>query len=261
MVNQAKGQAGRPSIRLFVPETFSAGQVLSLPVGQAHYLAMVMRRKEGDAIALFNGQDGEWRAEITQVGKKNVEVQLTQPLLPQRPGPDVWLAFSPIKGKVEFVVEKAVELGVSRLLPVFTRRAVVTSVNEEKLRLTAIEAAEQCGRCDVPPITPCKDLAALLALWPAGRVLLHADENGAGRPLKDLVSGLSGALGVLVGPEGGFAPEEQQMLAAHTAVKGFGMGPRILRADTASVAALACVIAWHGDWHEQPHFTFNKGTA
>lgn len=261
MVNQAKGHGGRPSIRLFVGAGLAAGQALVLEAGQAHYLAQVMRRKEGDAVALFNGQDGEWRADITFVAKKTVDVRVVEQVLPQQAGPDVWLAFAPIKGKVEFVVEKAVELGVSRLLPVFTRRAVVTSVNEDKLRLTAIEAAEQCGRCDVPPITPVKDIAALLAMWPKERSLLHADEGGQGQALKNVLAGLSAPLGVLVGPEGGFTPEEQQMLAAHASVKGFGMGPRILRADTASVAALACVQAWHGDWEQRPHFIFNGGAA
>lgn len=247
----------RPSIRLFVDQPLAAGGTLVLVEGQAHYLAQVMRRKESDRIALFNGTDGEWAATVRAVLKKSVTVIVEERVLTQRASPDVWLVFAPIKGKVEFVIEKAVELGVSAVVPVFSQRAIVSSVNEGKLKLVATEAAEQCGRLDVPVLAPKKDISALLGSWPKDRVLLHADESGGGAPLKDVLAGLSGhagGLAVLVGPEGGFTPEERAMLAAHPQVKGFGMGARILRADTASVAALACVQAWLGDWHQIPHF-------
>lgn len=245
----------KPKIRLFVPAPFSAGQMQPLPTGQSHYLANVMRCRKGDVIGIFNGHDGEWRAEVTATEKKAITLICRSRCAEQKNSPDIWLAFAPIKNKTELVVEKAVELGVSALLPVFTRHAVVRSVNREKLMAHAIEAAEQSGRHDVPRLEEHKDIPALLAAWPQDRALLFADESGGGAPLGEVLPSLpQGKYGMLIGPEGGFAPEEQQILRAQPFVKPFGMGPRILRADTAAVAALACLQAWRGDWNEAPHF-------
>jgi 16S rRNA (uracil1498-N3)-methyltransferase len=245
----------KPKIRLFVNEPYASGQSLVLEQGQSHYLAHVMRAREGDQVTLFNGSEGVWLAEIVSVAKKSVTLKLLSQLDKQRSSPDLWLAFAPIKNKTELVVEKAIELGVSALLPVFTRHAVVRSINHEKLAAHAIEAAEQCERHDVPAITEYKDLASLLGSWPKDRILLYADESGSGADLKTVLSTLSAkACGVLVGPEGGFSAEERQILQRMEFVKAFGMGPRILRADTAAVAALACVQSWLGDWSEKPHF-------
>lgn len=245
----------KPKIRLFVNEPYASGATLTLSVGQSHYLSHVMRCREGEVVAVFNGRDGQWRSEIAAIGKKSVTLALISQMQRQQPSPDVWLAFAPIKHKTELVVEKAVELGASALMPVFTRHTVVRSINHDKLKAHAIEAAEQCGRHDVPAITEYKHIASLLAAWPKNRLLLHADEGGGGKDLKKVLSGLSAiACGVLIGPEGGFAADERQMLQQAPFVRPFGMGPRILRADTAAVAALACVQAWAGDWSEKPEF-------
>ncbi len=245
----------KPKIRLFVNEPYEKGQLLSLNPGQSHYVSHVMRGQGGDSIAVFNGRDGQWHAQIASISKKSVTLELIQQTQAQKPSPDLWLAFAPIKNKTELVVEKAVELGVSALLPVFTRHSVVRSINHEKLTAHAIEAAEQCERYDVPAISEYKDLAALLGSWPKERILLYADETGGGGDLKSVLGGLSASsYGLLIGPEGGFAAEEQHMLRAQPFVKAFGMGPRILRADTAAVAALACVQSWLGHWSDKPSF-------
>lgn len=255
-MNQAK-----PNIRLYVPDFLAAGEAVTLTQQQSHYVSHVMRCHAGDSIALFNGQDGEWQAVIDTIGKKTVTLRAMARLRMQKTSPDVWLAFAPIKNKTDMVVEKAVELGVSALLPVITRRAVVRSVNEEKLAAHAIEAAEQCERLDVPRLAPYADLGALLAVWPKDRLLLYGDESGGGAPIKTVLHALREEseyrnYAVLVGPEGGFAPEEHALLKAAPCVRAFGMGPRILRADTAAVAALACVQAWLGDWEERPEWTY-----
>jgi len=247
-MNQAKLK-----IRLYVNEPFAAQQHIMLGQGQSHYLANVMRCREGDGVAIFNGRDGEWLASVAAVQKKSVTLALVKKCRDQKNSPDLWIAFAPIKNKTELVVEKAVELGVSALLPVFTRHAVVRSINQEKLMAHAIEAAEQCGRLDVPSIEEHKDLATLLAAWPKDRTLLYGDETGGGAALKALLPALPrGKYGVLIGPEGGFSAEEHHMLRMASFVKPFGMGPRLLRADTAAVAALACVQAWLGDWDILP---------
>ena len=239
-----------------MPQAFAPDTACELDSGQAHYVVHVMRGHVGEKVALFNGSDGEWLAEISGISKKSVALTLISQVRAQKSSPDLWLAFAPIKNKVDFVVEKAVELGVSKLLPVFTRHAVVKSLNYEKLTSYVIEAADQCERMDVPEIEEFKDIAALLKAWPADRVLLYADETGGGADLKSLLPSLSvgGKYCVLIGPEGGFAREERDLLRGHAGVKAYGLGPRVLRADTAMVASLACVQAWLGDWQEQPYF-------
>ena len=247
-----------PHIRLYLPHPFSPAQSLALSPGQSHYLAHVMRCREGDNVAVFNGADGEWLADIALVAKKSVTLQLQRCIAPQKQSPDLWLAFAPIKNKTDLVVEKAVELGVSALLPVFTQHSVVKSINHEKLLAHAIEAAEQCERHDVPALEEHKDIAHLLGAWPQDRTLLFADESGGGASLKSLLPTLpQGKYGILVGPEGGFSPDERHILGIVPQVKPFGLGPRILRADTACVAALACVQAWLGDWEERPGYVAN----
>lgn len=226
-----------------------------LSEAQSHYAASVMRGRAGDAIALFNGRDGEWLAEIVAAGKKQVTVQPVALRKQQHSSPDLWLAFAPIKNKSDLVVEKATELGVAKLLPVLTHHSVVKSINMEKLHAHAIEAAEQCGRLDVPVIESCRELPILLGAWPSQRTLLYGDESGKGEPLPTVLPTLpSGACALLVGPEGGFSADEHRMLRAASFVRPFTMGPRILRADTAAVAALACLQAWRGDWATRPAF-------
>ncbi len=280
-------------IRLFAPVPYEIGKQIDLTEGQSHYLSNVMRQQAGDTIALFNGHDGEWVAEIA-AAKKQISLRLIAQQRPQKASPDLWLAFAPIKNKTDLVVEKATELGVSKIMPVFTQHAVVRSVNMEKLTAHAVEAAEQCERMDVPVIETTKDIPTLLSQWPRDRTLFYGDESGKGESLKDLLApplrgsgreraegevgavggggvdtqttppASSGAIacsqppslkeraGILIGPEGGFSVDEQKLLHSLPFVKPFSMGPRILRADTAAVAALACVQAWLGDWEEKP---------
>lgn len=243
----------RPKIRLFIPQAIAMDASLTLSASQSHYLSNVMRCREGQSVAVFNGQDGEWQAEITSLGKKSGMITAIAQLSAQHNSPDLWLVFAPIKHHMERMIEKAVELGTSHLIAVVTQRSIVRSINEDKLMAHAIEAAEQCERHDVPTLDMRKDISVLLAQWPADRVLLHADETGAGKPLTEIIEKHK-KYALLIGPEGGFTPEERQMLSASTQVRSFGMGPRILRADTAAIAALACIQALSGDWNHPPRF-------
>jgi 16S rRNA (uracil1498-N3)-methyltransferase len=245
----------KPKIRLFTDSRLHADAV-KLSGNQSHYVTNVMRADVGDVVRVFNGIDGEWLATINTLGKKQVTLSLIRQIKKQSPSPDLWLAFAPIKNKTELVVEKATELGAAKIIPVLTRYSVVKSINKEKLMANAVEAAEQCERLDVPVLEECVGLSHLLAAWPVSRILLHADESGAGEPLNNrLLPHIQGnAVGVLIGPEGGFSKEEQQLLKSKSFVRPFTLGPRILRADTAAVAALACVQAWLGDWEQKPNF-------
>lgn len=243
-------------IRLYINSEILAGCEVALPASQSHYLANVMRVKIGDKISVFNGVDGQWSAEISAVSKKSVSLTPTTQTRPQVSSPDLWLAFAPLKNKTEIVLEKAVELGVSRVLPVITRHAVVRSVNLEKLNAHAVEAAEQCERLDIPEIASYKDLSFLLGDWDDERILLYGDESGGGQSLPKVLLELpKGAkLAVLIGPEGGFSADEFAMLRTCKFTRGFGMGARILRADTAAISALAYIQAYNGQWEEKPHF-------
>lgn len=259
----------KPAIRLYVPQTYSEGEAVTLAAKQAHYAAHVMRVKPDDVVSLFNGKQGEWLASVAGINKKEVTLKLLKQHLPQKPGPNLWLVFAPIKNKTEIVVEKATELGVGKIITVVMRHSVVTSVKQDKLLAHAIEAAEQSERLNVPAIEHMKDIPALLAGWPSDRTLLYGDESGGGMPMVQLLCDLTSSsppnlpsqagggkrgVGLLIGPEGGFSKEEHYVLKNHPCVKAFSMGPRILRADTAAVAALACVQAWLGDWQEKPNF-------
>lgn len=243
-------------IRLYTTEKLDTGIEIIFPVAQSHYLAVVMRAKTGEFVSLFNGKDGQWQVEISSVAKKLVTATVIKQTRPQISSPDLWLAFAPLKNKTELVVEKAVELGVSKIIPVVTRHSVVRSVNMEKLTAHLIEASEQCERLDIPTIETYKDLSYLLGDWEKDRILLYGDESGGGVSLPKLLSKLpkQGKYGVLIGAEGGFSGDEFNMLKACAFTKGFGMGARIMRADTAAVAALACVQSQLGDWDLNPHF-------
>lgn len=247
-------QASR-KIRLFVPEPLTAAGFIDLQEQQAHYLSQVMRREVGDHIHLFNGADGEWLAEIVDIRKKAVRLHLKEQVREQLPSPDIWLVFAPIKMKTELVVEKATELGASSIICTYMKHSVVVRINHEKLAAHAIEAAEQSERLDVPTIQEAQNLGRLLAEWPQDRLLLYGDESGQGRPVAELMSDMKQQkVAILIGPEGGFSGDEHHMLRSVSYARGFGMGPRILRADTAAVAALACVMSAVGDWQQQPHF-------
>ncbi len=238
-----------PKLRLFVDAALSPGAGLALPADQAHYLLTVMRAGAGTPVAVFNGRDGEWLAALEPVGRKGACLHLRAPLRPQEAEPDLWLLFAPIKrARIDFIAEKATELGVSVLQPVFTRHTVMSRVNDERLRAIAVEAAEQCERLSVPMVRPAQALDTLLAAWPNERRLILLDEGGGGRPVAEALTALPpGPAALLVGPEGGFAPSEQTALRALPFAVPVGLGPRILRADTAALAALACYQALCGD--------------
>lgn len=240
----------RPKVRLFVEHGLSAGAQVGLEPGQAHYLINVMRLRGGDRVALFNGRDGEWAAVIDRIGRGKCSLAVEARTLPQAAGPDVWLVFAPVKrAPLDFVVAKATELGVSALWPVFTRHTAVERVNTGRLRAIVIEAAEQCGRLDVPGVIAPAPLEDALARWPGERRVLLCDEGGGGPPIAEgLAAASGGPWAVLTGPEGGFAAGELDALRKLPFVTPVGLGPRILRAETAALAALACWQAWIGDW-------------
>lgn len=246
----------RIKLRLHIAAGLGAAAEIMLEAAQAHYLAHVMRARPGEAVALFNGRDGEWLARVDALAKGRARLLVERRLREQRPEPDLWLVFAPIKrARIDFVAEKATELGVSAILPVFTRRTAVSRVNSERLRANAVEAAEQCERLSVPEVREPRPLERLLPEWPSERRLLVLDEQGGGRPIAEALAALGdGPAAILVGPEGGFADSELDALRRLPFATNIGLGPRILRADTAALAALACWQALRGDWRENPSF-------
>jgi 16S rRNA (uracil1498-N3)-methyltransferase len=242
--------------RLFVESDLLAGNEAPLSEAQVHYLRHVMRRADGAPLLLFNGRDGEWHATLEGHGRKAAVARVGERTREQVAEPDVWLCFAPVKrARIDYIAEKATELGAAVLQPVLTQHTNVERVNVERLRANAIEAAEQTERLTVPDVRPPVDLARLLADWPAGRRLLMCDETGGGPPIAEVLSGLDASArvapwAIVVGPEGGFAPAELAALRRIKDVTAVGLGPRILRADTAALAALACWQALVGDWRE-----------
>jgi 16S rRNA (uracil1498-N3)-methyltransferase len=230
-----------------------AGKAVELDAARAHFLRNVLRLGPGDAVAVFNARDGEFAARIETLGKRGATLAPGERLRAPAPEPGPWLCFAPIKrARVDLLVEKATELGAARLLPVVTRRTVVERVNLERLAAIATEAAEQTGRLSVPDVAAPVALPALLASWPADRALVVCDETGGGTPIAAALRGRRDALALLTGPEGGFAPEEIEWLTREKFVRRVGLGPRILRADTAAIAALAVLQAVAGDANETP---------
>lgn len=239
---------GNAKIRLFVDQPIGAGQAIALDEAQANYLFAVMRLAVGASVLVFNGVLGEWRAEVAQAGKRKGVLVCVEQTAPLRMPPDLWLLFAPIKkARTDFIVEKATEMGVARVMPVQTRFTNADRIKVDKLRLHAIEAAEQCGGTFVPQVDDVAPLARVLSGWPAERRILWCNEHLAG-VAHALPTGEAGPWAVLIGPEGGFSQEEQAQLAAMPQVVQASLGPRILRADTAAVAALALWQAHLGDW-------------
>jgi 16S rRNA (uracil1498-N3)-methyltransferase len=234
-------------LRLYVTADLGSGAAVAADDGQAHYLLHVMRAKLGMRVSLFNGRDGEWLAEVALVGKRGVVLNCLKQTAPQAGVPDLWLAFAPVKKTPsDYLTQKATELGVSLLQPVMTRRTIVGRINEERLLANAVEAAEQSGRLSVPEIRTAVTLEKLLAGWPQERRLYFCDEGGDAQPLAQAAG--KGRAAILTGPEGGFDSAEREKLRALPFVTPVTLGPRILRADTAALAALAIWQSVSGDW-------------
>ena len=238
------------SPRLYVDADLDPGGTIPLAREQANYLINVMRREAGDLVLVFNGRDGEWRARIEIAGKRLASLVLENQARAQSSGPDLHYLFAPLKrSRLDYMVQKATELGVARLQPVLTRHTIAERVNGERMHANVIEAAEQCGILRIPTVAAPERLDRVLASWDPARRLVFCDE---GAPIADPVTTLRsvapGPLAVLIGPEGGFAPEERDALIALPFVVRLAMGPRIMRADTAAVAALTLVNAVLGDW-------------
>ena len=236
--------------RLFVSSDLAPGASVELDPAQAHYLINVLRCKAGEEILLFNGKDGEWLGGLSAATKKRAIVSLIQQTRRQIPAPDLHYLFAPLKrARLDYMAQKATELGASRLMPVITRRTVAERVNRARLIANAVEAAEQCGILWVPEVGEPEKLAAILAGWDEKRLLIFADEaSPIASPLAALDSKEKRPLAVLIGPEGGFEEEERALLLAKPFVLPISLGPRVMRADTAAVAALALVNATLGDW-------------
>ena len=231
--------------RLFVRQSLNGGASVELEPGQANYLGNVMRLKPGDEALVFDGASGEWLARVSAVGRKHMTLAVERRTGEQESVPDLWLAFAPVKrAQTDWLVEKATELGIARLLPVTTRRTIVERVKLERLRSIAVEAAEQCNRTSVPTIDEPQSLDSFLKMH-AGRTLYFADEGG-GPPAAEAFK--PGPATILIGPEGGFTKEERAMIRAEPDATAVSLGPRILRAETAALAAVTTWMALAGDW-------------
>ncbi|MCB1354630.1 MAG: 16S rRNA (uracil(1498)-N(3))-methyltransferase [Rhodobacteraceae bacterium] len=237
-------------IRLFVSPDLQAGAEIALAPEQAHYLFTVMREGPGGRLSVFNGRDGEWAAEITEAGKRRGTLRALEQTQAQRVPPDLWLLFAPIKkARTDFIVEKAAELGCARIQPVFTRHTNSERLRIDRLQAHALEAAEQCGETYVAQVDAPAKLETLLDGWNPARRLLFCDESRRARPAQTALAGIDpGPWAILIGPEGGFAPEEAERLRGLPFVLPVTLGPRVLRADTAAVAAIALWQAALGDW-------------
>jgi 16S rRNA (uracil1498-N3)-methyltransferase len=236
--------------RLYVDAPLSAGSLVPCSSEQAHYLLNVLRLKAGDTILIFNGRDGEWKARLSDVAKRRCTLEAEELMRPQEDGPDLVYLFAPLKrSRLDYMVQKAVELGAATLQPVFTRRTIADRVKLERMRANAIEAAEQCGILRIPEICEPVALPALLESWDPQRRIIFCDEMAQQADPISILSALEpGPFAVLIGPEGGFAPEEREALMKRSFTTAIPLGPRIMRADTAAIAALAIVNAVLGDW-------------
>jgi 16S rRNA (uracil1498-N3)-methyltransferase len=236
--------------RLFMEADLAEAATVSCSSAQANYLKNVLRLKAGDDILVFNGRDGEWRSELAEAGKRGASLLIHAQVRPQEGGPDIDYLFAPLKrARLDYLVQKATEMGVAQLRPVLTRRTMPERVNVERMRANAIEAAEQCGILRIPEVRAPEKLETVVAGWDATRPIVFCDEaSEESCPLSALARLQPGPLALLIGPEGGFDESERALLASKPYVARISLGPRILRADTAAVAALALVNAVLGDW-------------
>lgn len=237
----------RPATRLSLPGGLAEGAEVALGEDQAHRLRTVLRLGAGAVVAGFNARDGEFLCRVAELGRRDGRLTVERRLRTPEPEPDLWLVFAPIKrARLDWLVEKAAELGVSALLPVWTERTQPERLNLDRLAAHAVAAAEQSGRLSVPALYPPEKLARVVAEWRAERHLYVCDETGGGVPIAAVTAGYPAAL--LVGPEGGFAETELDALGKLTFATRVGLGPRVLRAETAAIAALAVFQALAGDW-------------
>ncbi|CRL15307.1 16S rRNA (uracil(1498)-N(3))-methyltransferase [Phaeobacter italicus] len=237
-------------IRLYVEHPLGAGQSVPLDRDQAHYLFGVMRQAVGGQVSLFNGRDGEWRAEIAEAGKRNGLLVCQEQSRPLMLPPDLWLLFAPIKkARTDFIVEKAAEMGAARILPVQTDFTNSDRIRQDRLQAHAVEAAEQCGGTYVPEVAELQKLSRVLDQWPQERQLMFCDEAEVGTALTLAAADHAKApWAIVIGPEGGFSEEERKRLHGLPQSHVVSLGPRILRADTAAVAALTIWQQAYGDW-------------
>ena len=238
----------RSAPRLFVRGPLSEDTAIAVEGNQAHYLVKVMRVGEGDAVVLCDDVTGEWAARVVSAGRREVVIAPVERLREREQVPDLWLCPALLKkDRFDLVLEKATELGVRTIRPLITRRCVADKLNLERARAIVTEAAEQCARTALPELAEPAKLEALLADWPENRALLFADERG-GKPAAEAFAAHSGPAALLVGPEGGFDDAERAAIRAHPATRPISLGPRILRGETASIAATALWMATAGDW-------------
>ena len=239
--------------RLFIDAPLQAGARIALDRGQANYLLNVLRLKAGESVLIFNGQDGEWRAEVEVEGRKAAGLVCVELTREQGAAPDIIYAFAPLKhARLDYMVQKAVEMGVGVLQPILTRRTQASRVNLERMRSNAVEAAEQCGILSIPEVREEESLERFLKDLAKERLVVFCDENApVSNPVEALakLGNIQAGLVVIVGPEGGFTDQERALVAAHERCVCVSLGPRILRADTAAVAALAIVQSVLGDWN------------
>ena len=256
--DEALAHCATGKTRLYVDAPLGEGAEVMLGREQSHYLLNVMRMGEGGRVLLFNGHDGEWAAEIAEAGKKACLLRVTGRTRPHQPLPDIWLLFAPVKrARLDFIAQKATELGAGAIQPVITRRTIVSRVKDERLQANVIEAAEQCGLVALPEVREAERLDTVLDRWSeraAGRRILFCDEAAAPGGAKAALEGLAAEIGrgaplaLLIGPEGGFDEAERARLHARKDTLALSLGPRIMRADTAAIAALAALQLVLGDW-------------
>ncbi|MGH6855973.1 MAG: 16S rRNA (uracil(1498)-N(3))-methyltransferase [Aestuariivirga sp.] len=238
--------------RLYSDQALGAHGEVPLTREQAHYLTVVLRLGDGDPVRVFNGRDGEWLAHLGQLSKRSASLRCETRLAHVNPPPDIDYLFAPLKhARLDYLVQKATELGARRLRPVITERTIAKSVNLERMRANVIEAAEQCNLVFLPEVAEPETLEKVLARWDKARALVYCDETADAADPIGTLRGIGLPAAVLVGPEGGFAPSEKNLLKSFAFVTAISMGPRIMRADTAAVAVMALVQAVLGDWHQQ----------
>lgn len=241
--------------RLYLNQPLVVKQMVMLEKAQSHYLVNVLRRKEGDAVLLFNGKDGEFSATINSADKKECSLLITEQTKAMQSAPEIHLIFAPVKtSRAEYLIEKATELGVSSFYPVITEHSIVRKVNVEKLTAHAVEAAEQSERLTVPEVHEIQPLQQLLSKWQHHTFV--GDETGQGKPFPEVLNSCKEPTphALLIGPEGGFSPKELGKFNDYPFISKIGLGPRILRADTAGIAMLTVWQSLMGDWDTPPDF-------